>query len=212
VYVLVAPAQSASRQSGQDSAAALRAALARDAVRVEAQPAGPQQWWNEQPTCIDPETAPTATPGATGVLSGRIVYDRADNVARDLSERMVALANSENPRLAAAVPEIAGQRSLRVAGLDGPGLARTLAGGSETAYVLALPVHVADRCREARVILTRAPWLGGEVDGLADRILALVETRARAIVRRGALGITVDWLGDIDLTPEPHRAPVTRSP
>jgi hypothetical protein len=209
VYVLMVPTQSRHTLAALDSATALRTELASDAVRVEAKPAEPQQWWDEQLACGESEARRPASerPDSRSVRP-RIVYDRGDSVARALSERLVALANAPSDRLAAMAPQIAGGGPIRAAGLDAVQLERALAGGGETAYVVAFPVRVVTPCATARAIASEAPWLSdGTADGLADRIWPLVETRARAIVRRGAVGLTVDWVGDISLEPPARPAP-----
>jgi hypothetical protein len=104
-------------------------------------------------------------------VSDRIVYDRDDEVARGLAERLVALAGP-------------GER-LRATGLDRIGLTAALREGSERAYVVPLPRQPLQPCRELRDVPAGA------------RVRPLIDTRAHAIVRRGAPPLSVDWDGTI---------------
>jgi hypothetical protein len=61
-----------------------------------------------------------------------------------------------------------------------------------TAYVLALPRVVPEPCRAARDLLP--PWPAS--------ITPLVETRARAVVRRGVSRWAMDGDGTVHLTPQ----------
>jgi Bacterial extracellular solute-binding proteins, family 5 Middle len=115
--------------------------------------------------------APTATPaGATG--RARTVFPRPDGAARDLAGRIAALTHGVS------------------AGLASADFAQKLAAGSETGYVVALPRQVADPCRAARDLLP--PW--------PSMIAALVDTRPRAVVRRGGSLWVVDWDGTVRLS------------
>jgi hypothetical protein len=118
---------------------------------------------------------------ATGMASGptstssRVVYIRGDEVARGLAERIVALAGSGN--------------GLRAAALEPTDFATMLGTGSDRAYVIALPRHTLAPCRESAV------WPAGA------RIQPLIDTRAYAIVRRGAPPLTVEWDGTVRVVP-----------
>jgi hypothetical protein len=101
--------------------------------------------------------------------SSRVVYFRGDNVARDLAERIVALVSG----------------GLRTAALEPAELAASLASGLDRAYVLGLPRQTLTPCRDA------AGWPRGAT------IQPLIDTRAHAIVRRGAPPLTVDWDGTV---------------
>jgi hypothetical protein len=168
-YVLVLPAgQPAPRlMSGSDSVA-FRAGLARDVVRVESRGAEPPFWW-ETPLACDSSTrsadASTAPPNP-----GSIVYPSGDRVARDLAERVVALA---------------GDRTLLARGAALSELPGRVRAGHDRAYVLPLPRNALVPCRE----------LAGMPAG-AD-ILPLVDTRSSAVLRRGSPPLTVEWDGAI---------------
>lgn len=110
-------------------------------------------------------------PAAVASTSDRIVYLREDVVARALAERLVALAGPSN--------------RLRAAALEQSELAGALRSGSERAYVLGLSRKPLQPCRE----LSNFP--------AGTRILALIDSRAHAIVRLGAPPLSVDWDGTV---------------
>lgn len=103
--------------------------------------------------------------------SSRIVYPRGDEVARGLAERIVALAH--------------GGSQLRAAALGEPELAAALRDGTERGYVLPVPRQSLAACRDA------GDWPSGA------SIQPLIDTRARAILRRGSAALTVDWDGTV---------------
>lgn len=103
--------------------------------------------------------------------SRRLVYPEADTTARALAERMVALA-----------PSSAG---LRAAGLSTAEFSAAVREGTERAYVIGLPRHSLAPCRDA------ALWPAGA------GLFPLIDTRAFAIVRRGAPPLSVDWDGTL---------------
>lgn len=145
--------------------AAVRESLARDAVRADARPAEPPFWWSDLAGC-PPDSAPAPT-----TPSSRVVYDREDEVARGLAERLVALAGSGS--------------GLRTAGLESGELGAALEASSERGYVLALPTPSLAPCRDA----------GGWPRSVS--IVPLIDTRAHAIVRRGAPPLSVEWDGTV---------------
>jgi hypothetical protein len=106
-----------------------------------------------------------------GVSSSRIVYPRGDEVARGLAERIVALAHSGT--------------QLRAAGLGEQELGAALRDGTERAYVVPVPRQSLVPCRDS------APWPSGV------SIQPLIDTRARAILRRGSATLSVDWDGTV---------------
>jgi hypothetical protein len=110
---------------------------------------------------------------AAGPIPGaaRVAYIRGDEVARGLAERIVALAGSG--------------AGLRAAALEPADFASALRAGSDPAYVVALPRHTLVPCRDA------AQWPAGA------RLMPLIDTRAYAIVRKGAPPLSVDWDGTV---------------
>ncbi|HEU5304198.1 MAG TPA: hypothetical protein VFU40_06090, partial [Gemmatimonadales bacterium] len=108
-------------------------------------------------------------------LSPRIVYPREDQVARGLAERIVALARDTTP--------------LRTAGLDREEFAAAVQSQRDQGYVLDLPRQVPAPCHASASL----------PDGA--RIQPLIDTRARAILRKGAPAVVVDWDGTVRMAP-----------
>jgi hypothetical protein len=109
------------------------------------------------------------------VTASRIVYPRDDEVARALAERLVALAGAGS--------------SLRAAALDPAELAAALRDQTERAFVIAVQRESLAPCHDA------SAWPPG------SSIQPLIDTRARAIVRRGSSPLTVDWDGTLRVLP-----------
>ncbi|HYF38134.1 MAG TPA: hypothetical protein VD930_00505 [Gemmatimonadales bacterium] len=135
-----------------------------EAVEADARVAHPPFWWLEV-------SCPARDTSLAPVTSQRIVYLRDDDVARGLAERLVALAVPGN--------------GVRAAGLETSELLVALHEGSELAYIISLPKHAAQPCRELKDFPPGAS------------IRPLIDTRAHAIVRRGAPPLAVDWDGTI---------------
>jgi hypothetical protein len=108
-------------------------------------------------------------------ISPRIVYPRDDKVARGLAERIVALTRDTVP--------------LRSAGLNPAEFAAAVRDQHDRGYVLGLPRQVPAPCHESAALPAGAG------------IQPLIDTRAHAIVRRGAPPLTVDWDGTIRVVP-----------
>ncbi|HEY0350707.1 MAG TPA: hypothetical protein VGC48_01220, partial [Gemmatimonadales bacterium] len=98
-----------------------------------------------------------------------------DAVARGLAERLVALAGTGS--------------SVRAAALDPQELAAALRDQTERAVVIAVPRESLAPCHDA------SAWPGG------SSIQPLIDTRARAIIRRGSPPLTVDWDGTLRALP-----------
>jgi hypothetical protein len=154
--------------------AGFRQSLAREVVRADARPAAELHWRD------DGGCRPTPALPATR-RSSVVAYPAADRVARDLAERIVALA---------------GDAGLSARGLTDSALSEALRGGSERAFVVAVPLHAPVPCRE------RARWPAGSL------ALPLVDTRSHALVRRGAPPMVVEWDGA--LRPAPDSAGAAR--
>ena len=116
--------------------------------------------------------APAAAPAPSSTR--RIAYVRGDPAARDLAGRIAALGGGT------------------AQGLGPSDFARSLAAGTAAGYVLALPRAVPDACRAARDLLP--PW--------SVSVAPLVETRARAVARRGGLRWAMDGDGTVHLVPQ----------
>jgi hypothetical protein len=113
--------------------------------------------------------------GGQQLTASRIVYPRDDEVARGLAERLVALAGTG--------------ASLRAAGLGPADFAAALRNQTERAFVIAAPRQSLAPCRDA------SAWPSGA------SIQPLIDTRARAIVRRGSPELGVDWDGTVRVLP-----------
>lgn len=173
---------------GESAETELREALARDAVRAEARA-------SEVPASAGAASAceSVMAPGALGVQDGipappaseaaaRIVYPREDRTARELAERLVALAAG---RPGPAVPAwVTGLPRVAV-GLSDDAFAAALRRRSEAAIVLAVPRESSLPCA-----LQLEPGPG--------RVLRpLVDARRRVIVADDVAGLAVDGDGTL---------------
>jgi hypothetical protein len=147
-----------------------RQGLAADAVRGEARGARAPFWWETVPDC-ELSPAPRRNPPPP---TPRIVYDAGDSAARDLAERLVGLG-----------------RFQRAAGLRGSSLALARRQGADAGYIVAIDSQPLDACRDLQMLAEGSRWLD------PGTIVPLVETRLRAIVRRGRSGLTTEWDGGI---------------
>ncbi len=162
-----------------DSGVTFRAALALDAVRPEARGALPPYWWSAAGACefTNPETPAAAPPAAA-----RIVYGADDQVSQQLAERLVALG--------AAPASLRRSRDTFDASLHA---------GDELAFVFALPRRSLTPCRDLAALLASAPWLGAPSDW-SSKLVPLVDTRTRAIIKRGAVSASIDWDGTLRIS------------
>jgi hypothetical protein len=207
------PAHSVAQEVPSAEWSSFRAALARDAVRVEARGAEAPFWWEGAGGCDVRALVPPDSQAPTRRAS-RIVYARGDPTARDIAERLVALAAFERgdahagTPLTSVVPDAsdAGAR-LRAAALAPTEFDAALSAGGELAYVVALPRRTLRPCQELRSLAAAAPWL---IPTFAARVAAedldsthalvpLVDTRSRVIVRRAVAGLVADWDGTLHL-------------
>lgn len=161
-YFLVSPA-APPVDPGRDSVtqARFRAALARDAVRVDARGAEPPFEWPAPPGC------PADISGA-GALRPRIVYPLTDSTARALAERIVAIASVR----------------LTPAGLDEAALAAALRASTAAAFILPLPRLPPASCHEVPTLPT-----GATVTPLIDTRAHLILRRGTARVTVDADGL-----------------------
>ena len=189
--------------------------LARDAVRAEARAAEPPYWWMDLSMCDDVTVAPRAPPAPTVGHSGtaRIVYRSDDPTARDLAERLVALAALSNndeilaplgigPDTAAAISR--GDFRLSTLGLQPAAFDSAVRSGAELVYLFELPHNVTGQCQVAAELITAVPWLVRSTDSvplstllLTPPIVPLVDTRQQAVVRHERIGLRVDWDGTV---------------
>jgi hypothetical protein len=122
-----------------------------------------------------PPRCRAASAQRSGFPAARVVHRAEDAVARGLAERIVAL-NGSDP-------------GLRVEALSDSAFAASLRAGAARGYIVALSLYRDDSCT------------GDLVLPPAASIRPLIDTRARAIVRRGSPALTVDWDGTPRLAP-----------
>jgi hypothetical protein len=147
-----------------DTSLTFRESLSRDVVRADARAAAGPFWWSDLAGC--PTTTPR--PANPGRGTSRIVYSLAEPVAKALAERVVALSGN----------------GVTAAGLAPNAFKSALRAGNELAYALPLERSARDRCRQVSDLLASADWLGG-----AGSVVPLVDTRLRAVARRGRLNL-----------------------
>lgn len=204
-YVLLSNALARGERPGALPEAVV-ATLARDAVRAEARGSRPTGWWSmECGRWMPPRAGAEPAAGAPADnLPRRIVFDARDMVARDLAGRFVAVStmdpgeSDEARELALAVPGLSGGSRVVAAALDAGDLERSLAGGDDFAYIVALPLRPVDPCLAACDLAIAAPWLFADGRELESVILPLVDTRPSAIVS-GRAGLSVDGSGNARL-------------
>jgi hypothetical protein len=160
-YVLLLPARSAGVGPAIPAdTAGFQAGLARDAVRADARAAAGPFWWDARAACAEqPAPKPRRAP------TGAIAYPAQDSVARDLAERIVALAG--------------GNVTARGLAADSFGVALRLE--TERGYVLGLPRQALVPCRESAGWPPRAA------------VVPLVDARPYAVLRRGGPALVVEW-------------------
>ncbi|HXV90918.1 MAG TPA: ABC transporter substrate-binding protein [Gemmatimonadales bacterium] len=159
-YVLVRPWRGGAAPDG--------AALARDAVRVEARAGGLPDWWAEAARCGVRTAAAEPTPPSA---DAPIAYARDDLVARGLAERLAGVASDR-----------------RAVGYGAAAFAALLASGGAAEAVLALPRVALDPCLALRRLRIEAQAMTGDV-------LPLVDVRRRLIARGPVSGVYLDWDG-----------------
>jgi len=204
-YVLIMPAR---HQAGADTIpdpSPLRSALATDAVRVEARPFTSARWVASTSAC-DRDALRAQGAGSTTVAAptearpvSAIIYLQEDNVARGLGQRIAVLASTANRSLAALAPGLDPTGAeISAIGVTGEELARTLAPGTgaiTAAYIVAVPSPSSGACELGRQLVARMPSLSPSFRDRAAEAIPLIETRARAIVRRDALA-RIGAIGD----------------
>jgi hypothetical protein len=142
----------------------------------------------------DCDAGPAAPRGQSSPIP-RIVYDATDGAARDLAERFVGLVRASGPAatavLDALLPDRPRRTYQRAAGLSGEALALARRLGNDAGYVMSFDNRPVDACRDLRALIDGVGWLDPET------MVPLVETRLRAIVRRGRSGVHAEWDGGL---------------
>jgi hypothetical protein len=106
-----------------------------------------------------------------GVSGTNLAYAQDDEVARGLAQRIVALAPTGS--------------GLRARGLAPADFEAAIRRGTERAYVVGVPRQSLAPCRDAAFLPEGA------------RVVPLIDTRAFAIVRKGAPPLSVEWDGTL---------------
>ena len=177
---------------------ASRRALAADAVRGEARGAAPF-WWEASAGCavLSPARRARSAANRDGDVGARVVFRASDPVAGDLAERLVGLTAFDDANSSGLLETLfpAGADGLVSAGLDDAAFDAALATGRDRGYLVGLDRRPLDLCHQLRVLVARAGWLTRSGGTPETAVVPLVDTRARAVVRRGRAGLTVDWDG-----------------
>ncbi|HEX2168262.1 MAG TPA: ABC transporter substrate-binding protein [Longimicrobiales bacterium] len=150
-------------------------------VGAEARPAEPPFWWSG--------CSPAPSPGdPVAVAENRVLYQRGDQVARTIAERIAALARGRAPAwLAAHFPDGGAPAAV---GAGAPELIDAVRARSTLAIVIALPRVQYGGCAAPSAELVE-PLLAGW------HLTPLVDTRDRLIHRTGIGHVTVDADGTI---------------
>lgn len=186
--------------------------LARDAVRGDARGYQAPSWWDDVDDCdelsFSVSTVPPVLKGASSETH-RVLYDSRDSVARDLAERIVALATTNPTRstdAATVVSSIPGlvfnAHRMMAHGVTGRVLDVSLRRGDDFAYVIAVPRRSPNACYEARELVDRAPWLRALNVDLPEAMIPLIDLRPHAIARSERVGLLVDWYGGLVIANE----------
>jgi hypothetical protein len=177
---------------------ALGEELARDAIRTAAR-GGSSLIVDSEAACGIRESTTFSVPPSFEPGDRRIVYDASDPTARDLSERIVALAAMDTAKahgarsLALAVPDLVGGKP-RASGVAASEFEPRLAGGRDFAYVISMSWDADYPSIVYR--FDRAPWLYTS-SPLSRELIPLVETRAHFIAITDRIGFVDDGAGNV---------------
>ncbi|HEU4585913.1 MAG TPA: ABC transporter substrate-binding protein [Gemmatimonadaceae bacterium] len=182
IYVLLLPAHDASGDAARCADSALRPlrdALAM-AVHIEARGAEGPCWWRSGSSGARRDPHLHTRPR-------QILYSMEDATARELAERIVALASPgrEEPATTAlrhAAPELFEGGDWNAAGMDSIHFAARLKRGTDGAYILALPSDPEWPAAARAALRAAAPWLAPF--GGTGAILPLVDARETLLIRR----------------------------
>lgn len=209
-YVLLSTSRTRAAKAGRKPralAAVVSDAIARDAVRQDARGCRGPYWWDDAGDCAERHTAvpwlpevPRGASPSSGVR--RVLYDSDDPVARDLAERIVALAATppdESPEAKSvrdALPGLSDTAFGVIAdGVTGSNLETSLLEGDDFAYIISLPCRPADACNEVNRLMARAQWLALLGADFGRAIVPIVDTRLHAIFDPGRVGLATGFRG-----------------
>ena len=201
-YVLLSPSRGPGRQSvsaRSPLAPALRQKLAVDAVRGEARGADGPFWWVSSAGCstLSPTARERSAANRGAVAGARVVFRASDPVAGDLAERLVGLTAFDDADTAGLLDTLfpTGAARLVSVGLGDAAFDLALATGQDRGYLVGLDRRPMDPCQQLQALVGRAGWLGRTDRTPATAVVPLVDTRTRAVVRRGRGGLTIDGDG-----------------
>ena len=143
-----------------------RAALARDAVRADAKAVPEAERLDSTAPCL--RVAARAALSGVDSLADAVVYSADDATARELAERVVALASGAPIQARSLEPAV-----------FGVALTRAAAG----AFVVRTRVRTLSACSAPRTWPVEAA------------VVPLIDVRAHAIVRSGTMPLMVEWDG-----------------
>ena len=92
-----------------------------------------------------------------------------------------------------------GAARLLSVGLDDAAFDAAAATGRDRGYIVGLDRHPVDPCRQLRALVAHAGWLVRAGEMQRDAVVPLVDTRTRAVLRRGRAGLTLDGDGVVIL-------------
>ena len=113
-------------------------------------------------------------------------------MAVETAERILGLSRASNTSVAlldVLLPDRPARSYQRTAAMSGEPLGRVRRLGNDAGYVVALEARPVDSCRELRVLSETMPWIDPAT------VVPLVDTRPRAIVRKGRGNLVVEWDG-----------------
>jgi hypothetical protein len=192
--------------------------LARDAVRSDARAYQPPGWWDDPgisedcfSTSLEGDSSKGTDNAAGHSTPHRVVYDRNDSTARELAERIVALAATgpeSSPEAKAVFSALPGLRAKGAADLTAGGMpanefASSFRKGDEFTYVVSIPRRTPDPCVGLNELINRAPWLAALGSGFANAMIPLTDTRESVIVNGERIGLGADWFGNVFITTTP---------
>jgi len=185
VYVMVAP----SRRDG--GGAQIPAVVVRQLSGPGSATSSDALWWLPEGTC--PSTSEGEPPSG---VTAQIAYPTGDPKARDIAERLVALARTG--ALDSIIPgleQLEGRLAARP--YTGSQFDAALEFGRSAAFVFPVTRFPFDPCTALRELQGRMPWISAAQ--LARAVVPLVETGAYAITREGIGPVEIDWDRSIHL-------------
>ena len=141
-----------------------------------------------------------------------IFYDEEDAVARDLSERIVALTATDTLQSRPARDLFRSLPAIRpgnvvARGISAEVLQGYLEAGKAFAFVTSVRNPVEDTCGSARDLFRRAPWLAAGGADLRDVVLELVDLSSYVILTNSNVTVTWDIYGNVRIVPPPAELP-----